>query len=300
MAPPASPPRRVLKTAGEGSIGHDEYENYNETSKTYDNVRRPIGVDIIERAMAKVAQAQSKPVKDLRLLDAGCGTGNYMGAVVGMVGAVTGLDGNDGMLKQAGAKFGDSVTLVKGSVFEMPFADGSFDIVIMNQVIHHLTMGDDTMCARLGVVLKEILRVLAPGGAFVVNTQGPDQHVQGFWWSPIVPKAAERLARRLPPITWYVEHMKSSGWVHVETTVPPEPLIRTEYYLNAEGPFLVDFRNGDSTWSLATAEELEAGLAWYRKEIFDAGRAQAFLDEREAIRAKVGQTTSVAAFKPLA
>ena len=52
-------------------------------------------------------------------------------------------------------------------------------------------------------------------------------------------------------------------------------------------------------WSLATEEELEIGLTWY-KQLMAAGRAVAYLEEREAIRAKVGQTTTVLAFKPKA
>ena len=59
-----------------------------------------------------------------------------------------------------------------------------------------------------------------------------------------------------------------------------------------QGPFKQEFRNADSTWSLATKEELEAGLAWLQAKI-DAGEGEKFLAEREAIRAKIGQTTTV-------
>ena len=67
-------------------------------------------------------------------------------------------------------------------------------------------------------------------------------------------------------------------------------------YLDIEGPFNPAFRNADSTWSLATEAELEKGLAMLRAKI-DAGEADAWLAEREALRAKVGQTTTVVAVK---
>lgn len=63
------------------------------------------------------------------------------------------------------------------------------------------------------------------------------------------------------------------------------------------GPLSAIYRNGDSTWSLATEAELAAGLAWWRAEI-EAGRAQAFLSARELRRKEVGQTSAVCAQKP--
>jgi len=50
----------------------------------------------------------------------------------------------------------------------------------------------------------------------------------------------------------------------VKTDIPSQPLIEESFYLDIEGPTKDVFRNGDSTWSKATAEELEAGLAWWK------------------------------------
>jgi hypothetical protein len=51
--------------------------------------------------------------------------------------------------------------------------------------------------------------------------------------------------------------------------------------------------------ALASEEELAAGLSGLRARI-EAGTAAGWLEEREATRAAVGQTTTVVATKPLA
>ena len=52
----------------------------------------------------------------------------------------------------------------------------------------------------------------------------------------------------------------------------------------------------NSAWSLATKDELEAGLAKWRRMIED-GTADQFIAEREKHRKRVGLSTSVIAYK---
>jgi len=61
-------------------------------------------------------------------------------------------------------------------------------------------------------------------------------------------------------------------------------------------PFEEQFRNCDSTWSLASSDELAAGLAWWQ-QMHDDGHAQDFVNYREDMRAIIGQTTTVASIK---
>lgn len=53
-------------------------------------------------------------------------------------------------------------TLVAGSIYDLPFANSSFDLVSCNVVMEHL--GEPQKA------LIEVARVLAPGGALVINT----------------------------------------------------------------------------------------------------------------------------------
>lgn len=55
---------------------YSSYEDYNTTSKSYDTIRRPVALKEISETLERVAKNMNKSVKELTLLDAGCGTGN--------------------------------------------------------------------------------------------------------------------------------------------------------------------------------------------------------------------------------
>lgn len=81
-------------------MSNPEFEDYNTTSNTYDNVRKPIGQESLMEAFATAAKNLGKEVKDLQLLDVGCGTGNYIASFREKIAQCDGLEYNDGMLKQ--------------------------------------------------------------------------------------------------------------------------------------------------------------------------------------------------------
>ena len=98
-----------------------------------------------------------------RVLDLGSGAGTdslVAAQMVGHQGSVTGIDMTPEMLENArasAAEMGaDNVRFVEGEVERLPFADGSFDVVISNGVIDLVPDKD--------AVFGEIFRVLAPGG----------------------------------------------------------------------------------------------------------------------------------------
>lgn len=73
----------------------------------------------------------------------------------------------------ASSPFGDRITLEQVDAKGLPFADGRFDAVISNSIVHHIP--------RPAVALAEALRVLAPGGVvFVRDLLRPydDAHVR--------------------------------------------------------------------------------------------------------------------------
>jgi arsenite methyltransferase len=98
-----------------------------------------------------------------RVLDLGSGAGTdslVAAQMVGPEGSVTGIDMTPEMLEKARASAAamgaDNVRFVEGQVEELPFADGSFDVVISNGVIDLVPDKD--------AVFGELFRVLAPGG----------------------------------------------------------------------------------------------------------------------------------------
>ena len=75
--------------------------------------------------------------RDLAAISAGCGTGNYLIAVSDLVGKVTGVEVNEGMLVQAKRKTAHlaNVDLHHGNILSLSFPDQQFDGVLCNQVV---------------------------------------------------------------------------------------------------------------------------------------------------------------------
>ncbi len=77
-----------------------KFENYTSTSQNYDLTRQPVGLELIFGALA----CGSRPLGEQTILDAGCGTGNYLAALAGKVARVEGVELNSGMLETARTK----------------------------------------------------------------------------------------------------------------------------------------------------------------------------------------------------
>jgi ubiquinone/menaquinone biosynthesis C-methylase UbiE len=104
--------------------------------------------------------------RSLRILDAGGGSGKYAALFAERGHHVTVLDLSPGMLEQARARFARQGLLERGafevgSILELPFADGAFDLVFCE--------GDPvSYCtSRYREAIAELCRVARPG-AYVV------------------------------------------------------------------------------------------------------------------------------------
>ena len=140
----------------------DQTRNYfNEIAEDYDSsadgkfVRRMYGEVIIQ-----IMEAGPEI-----LLDLGCGNGNVLLAV-GRRRPVRlyGLDLSENMIVEAGkrlAALDGDWNLQVGDAVSLPYEDRTFDTVACNASFHHYT--------DPGRVLKEIRRVLKPGGTLVLG-----------------------------------------------------------------------------------------------------------------------------------
>ena len=108
------------------------------------------------------------------VLDCGCGMGFYLMAMQQLRAVrLTGLDMDPDRLRYA-EELGVRATLVQGDGEALPFADGSFDRVLMSEVLEHVP--DD------GAALREAHRVLRSGGILAISVP----HARyPFWWDPI-------------------------------------------------------------------------------------------------------------------
>ena len=122
-----------------------------------------------------------------RVLDLGCGRGAVLLAVAKLLpsGRAVGVDiwstsdqsGNSAEATERNAKaegVADRVEVRSGDVRALPFPEASFDLVVSSMAIHNI---EDP--ARRGAALREVVRVLRPGGRvalvdFMVVGQYPE------------------------------------------------------------------------------------------------------------------------------
>ncbi len=109
-----------------------------------------------------------------RVLDCGCGMGFYLMAMSKLRRLdLVGLDEDVERLDWA-QREQVPATLVSGDIHHLPFADASFDKVLMSEVLEHLP--DDRQA------LREVYRVLKPGGILALSVPRANYP---FWWDPI-------------------------------------------------------------------------------------------------------------------
>ncbi len=131
-------------------------------------------------------------VRGRKVLDAGCGTG-YLSRILAKAGArVVGVDVSRRLLETARAEQDRERLAIRyrlGDLARLPrFRDGTFDIAVSNVVLQDVL--------RLRIAVREIHRVLRPGGRFVFSITHPafEAPVPGRW--VIEPADSERIEHR--------------------------------------------------------------------------------------------------------
>ncbi|MGZ8463014.1 MAG: class I SAM-dependent methyltransferase [Candidatus Deferrimicrobiaceae bacterium] len=117
---------------------------------------------------------------DGRLLDIGCGNGDFLARMRGKGWEVEGLEVDSEAVKSARSRHG--LTIHHGALETWKLPDGSFDAITANHVIEHV---HDPIA-----LIRECLRVLKPGGVLVLatpNINGDAHRVFGRNWTHLDP-----------------------------------------------------------------------------------------------------------------
>lgn len=137
-----------------GASGAESYERY--------------FVPAIGAPIARRLVHDARPAPGERVLDIACGTGiaaRLAAEAVGDDGTVAGLDANPGMLEVARSVSPDRIEWHVAPAEEMPLPDAAFDLALCSMGLQFF--------ADKNRALREMHRVLAPGGRAVWCTPGP-------------------------------------------------------------------------------------------------------------------------------
>jgi SAM-dependent methyltransferase len=117
------------------------------------------------------------PTDEMTILDIPCGRGFYLNMLRYTTRAkLVGADLDEVVIHKARANVGHlpDVTLTRANIYQLPFADNTFDAVILSEVLEHI---EDDVAG-----LREALRVLKPGGVAAITVPNANYP---FWWDPI-------------------------------------------------------------------------------------------------------------------
>jgi ubiquinone/menaquinone biosynthesis C-methylase UbiE len=133
-------------------------------------IGRPLAADLVEAAHLFPGE---------RILDVACGTGIVARLAldrVGATGTVAGADVNAGMLAVArtvaAASGHDAIQWYETAAEAMPLSDATFDVVFCQLALQFF--------ADRSAALKEMRRVLVPGGRALVNVPAPTEFFDIF------------------------------------------------------------------------------------------------------------------------
>ena len=146
--------------------------------------------------LARLERALDRPVRGLRLLNLGCGTGGFNAAAEAAGALAWGVDVDPDAVAIAGARVGGG-RIVRAAAESLPFRDGGFDVVYCVSTLEHVADAEQT--------LREAVRVLGANGTLYLHTPSRwscfESHYKVFW-VPGLPRWLGRAylaARGRPP-----------------------------------------------------------------------------------------------------
>jgi SAM-dependent methyltransferase len=222
--------------------------NYNEISQVYDDVRQA-DIELINSILQEI-----EIEKETRVLDIGCGTGNYTDLLQKVTqGEVYGVEPSKGMLGKAKAKQ-SKVVFKQGNAAELPFEDEFYDFVYMTDVIHHVP--------DIGAMFAEVNRVLKEKGRVCIVTQS-HQQIENRPIARFFPGTVAVDKRRYPDIPEIIANAEDQGLKLVKNAVLNE---NARIELGQEFLELVK-KKGYSMLHLISDEEYYKGLQQLETEL---------------------------------
>lgn len=159
-----------------------------------------------------------------RVLEIGCGAGNYIRKLANVVGCKCwGIDPSEQMLAQATER-GGAVHYEMGRAERLPFPEASFDLVFSVDVIHHVI--------KRTAYFEAANRILRPGGRLCTVTDSESIIRNRQPLAVYFPATVEIELRRYPAISLLRTELSSAGFnqLREDNVVFPYPLTDCSAY----------------------------------------------------------------------
>jgi SAM-dependent methyltransferase len=137
---------------------------WSERADDWASIQEPQGRSVFEAALDALGVGAGT-----RLLDAGCGAGLALRLAADRGADVTGLDASEALLEHARRRV-PGARIVRGELEELPFDDGSFDVVTGFNSFQY--------AAQPANALREARRVVTPGGRVLLVVWSPAEQCE--------------------------------------------------------------------------------------------------------------------------
>ena len=221
------------------------------TSECYDAVaadyavHRTVHPELLRR-LARLCAARSAT----RVLEVGCGTGDYMNSLAAMTRAeCSGLDPSPKML-DVGRRRNGRVSWFRGSAEALPFPEGSYDFIYSVNILHHVQDRE--------AYFREAFRVLAGGGWLVTVTDSEKTIGQRAFFH-YFPEAVEPEIARYPKFGEIPRLLRSCGFEELY-----DETMELTYVVSDSAPFE---RKVFSFLFLISDESFNRGLDYLRRDL---------------------------------
>lgn len=258
----------------------------------YSERRTPNGADLY---LGLVYSLTGKTADKIHLLDAGCGTGNFSEYLLQRgLARVTMFDASENMLAESHRKLVNFIndgkaTLERYELPKMPYPNDRFDVVMMNQVLHHLTSEVDPDHSKVYDAIIEAYRVLKPNGVLLVNSSTPRHQSDGYWYQGLYPESTRKSCQRLIDEKTLMGFLQRAGFTNEGLIVKPlELMVNEDVYLQADGPLHKSWQSLDSTVSSASDEERHRAIETTTRLLAE-GKMNEYMMENDKARLTAGQ-----------
>ena len=254
--------------------------NYDRISKIYDTGRaaHPETVEKLVRLLGIAGNS--------KILDMGCGTGNYTWALYKTTKNIIGLDYSFGMLEQAKAKYTE-IPFLQGDVTDLSLESETFDGTLAIQVLHHIKQKER--------FLREAHRVMRKQAHIALHACSHEQ-MRVYWFYHYFPRGLDVDLARMPDSLEIALLLEKAGFTKVGIEICYRDAVvadeKPQSYLDKS------YRDSISTFSFLREADIQSGCTKILDDITSGGVTKIVQQSENDIATRVGGSYIIYGQKP--